>query len=308
MKIFKLTTLGVLLTTAMPAMAAMTTSQSAHTSTGASNVAQPAPGGSVPISAANNVPTTNAGTTNTVSSYNNSSVTGGTHPLSIQGGTSANTSMHSNINTSQPDLNGVAINNSNGVGTNNNWAKQNTYWQQHYASKPYYNQARPYQTYQPAYQYGYTLYEQNQGKPYSQLDQSQLTQGWNQARGNSQLNWNDAQLATKDAYNRMYKSGPNNRSITNNSRASYNNSWTAQDAYWQQHYGQQPYAANQNYQTYQPAYQYGYTLYQQNKGKPFSQLDQSLVGQGWNNAQGNSNLSWNQAQQATQDAYNRLYS
>jgi hypothetical protein len=84
-----------------------------------------------------------------------------------------------------------------------NWDSQESYWRKTYPSRPYYNSSRDYTTYEPAYRYGVDLYNQNPGKSYSQLDQSKLNTGWTSARGSSALDWNAAQLATRDAYDRM---------------------------------------------------------------------------------------------------------
>ena len=102
---------------------------------------------------------------------------------------------------------------SNSTGTANNgdinWSTQDTYWRSNYTSRPYSNSNRNYTAYQPAYRYGVELYIKNPGKRFEDIDQSQLPAGWDKARGNSNLNWEDAQLATRDAYDRMY----NNRVI-----------------------------------------------------------------------------------------------
>jgi hypothetical protein len=85
------------------------------------------------------------------------------------------------------------------------WNSQNTYWRNTYSSRPYYSSSRDYSLYEPAYRYGVDLYNRNMCKPYESLSANQLNSGWGQARGTSSLNWNDAQVATRDAYNRMYQ-------------------------------------------------------------------------------------------------------
>lgn len=87
----------------------------------------------------------------------------------------------------------------------NGWDAQNSYWRDYYPSSTYYNDSRNYSTYEPAYRYGYDLYNRNAGKTYDDLNQDDLQKDWNSIRGNSNLDWNDAQEATRDAYNRMYE-------------------------------------------------------------------------------------------------------
>ncbi|NDE91222.1 MAG: hypothetical protein EB059_08850 [Alphaproteobacteria bacterium] len=95
------------------------------------------------------------------------------------------------------------------AGSTISWSSQSTYWQNNYSKRPYYNGTNSYVTYEPAYKYGIDLYNRNQGKPYNELDQSQLGKGWEQSHGSSNLNWNEAQAATQDAYNRIYNNNHN---------------------------------------------------------------------------------------------------
>ena len=91
-----------------------------------------------------------------------------------------------------------------------NWDSENQYWRNEYSSRPYYNSTTNYSTYQPAYQFGVNSYNQNTGKPYSDLDQAQLRKQWESSRGNSNLTWDQAQPAIRDSYERLY----NNRTNT----------------------------------------------------------------------------------------------
>ena len=90
------------------------------------------------------------------------------------------------------------------VSTPADWNTENTYWRNAYPNRPYYSSANNYTTYEPAYQYGVTAYNQSQGKRYEDLNQSELRRGWDQARGDSNLTWDQAQNATRDAYSRLY--------------------------------------------------------------------------------------------------------
>jgi hypothetical protein len=96
------------------------------------------------------------------------------------------------------------------------WDAQNSYWRENYRNRPYYNSSRDYNSMQPAYRYGVDMYVRNNGRSFDELDQSELQSGWKQARGNSNLSWEDAKAATRDAYNRMGQSG-NGSAGTNSS-------------------------------------------------------------------------------------------
>lgn len=84
------------------------------------------------------------------------------------------------------------------------WASQDSYWQQNYPSRPYHTTTKTYEIYQPAYRYGADIYSKNPGVTYDKLDQAQLRRDWQDARGTSQLSWEDANPATRDAYMRLY--------------------------------------------------------------------------------------------------------
>lgn len=131
-----------------------------------------------------------AGTSNTVTSGNTDSTRFGS---TTAGGTDK--TISSSINSRANDGNGRAA-----------WDTENTYWKEHYSSRPYYSKSRDYNNYEPAYRYGVDLYNQNPGVPYSSLNQEQLRNGWNNARNKSQMDWSDVQIATQDAYNRLYES------------------------------------------------------------------------------------------------------
>lgn len=132
----------------------------------------------------------NTGTSNTVTSGNANSTRFGS---TTAGGTDK--TISSSINSRANDSSGRAT-----------WDTENTYWKEHYSSRPYYDKSRDYNNYEPAYRYGVDLYNQNPGVPYSSLNQEQLRNGWNNARDKSQMDWSDVQIATQDAYNRLYES------------------------------------------------------------------------------------------------------
>lgn len=91
-----------------------------------------------------------------------------------------------------------------GNATSSDWAREDTYWRQNYSSRPYSNENQDYGTYQPAYRYGVNTANDpsNASRRFEDLDQRQLESGWNQSRGNSTLEWNQARDAIRDSYNR----------------------------------------------------------------------------------------------------------
>lgn len=143
-------------------------------------------------------------------SGSSASNTGSNSTRSINTDSRGGGSMNSSVNAGVSDTSNMADRNSP------NWDSEIDYWRGRYPSVSYYNKDRDYSTYEPAYRYGMELYRQNLGKSYNELDTSRLSNGWSQARGSSNLNWNDAQLATRDAYMRMMETQRSGTSGTSN--------------------------------------------------------------------------------------------
>ncbi len=66
---------------------------------------------------------------------------------------------------------------------------------------------RRYETYGPAYRYGWESRQKHQGKTWEQAE-PELSRNWNTARGTSSLQWDRAKLATKDAWHRVEEALP----------------------------------------------------------------------------------------------------
>ena|SRR5438128_1664804 len=79
---------------------------------------------------------------------------------------------------------------------------ENTWWRENYRTRPYAKSEEPYETYEPAYRYGWEARMMHGDRDWSQIE-PQLGAGWMAARGNSKLEWSDAQHAAKDAWDRV---------------------------------------------------------------------------------------------------------
>lgn len=147
-----------------------------------------------------------SGSSNTAANRASTSSTGaGAGASDSTSRTSANTgSSMSSDSTNGMSNSRTASNTGASTGVAPTWESENQYWRNQYSSRPYYNSNTNYSMYEPAYKYGLNTYNQNAGKKFEDLDQSQLRSGWAQARGNSNLSWEQAQDATRDAYNRLY--------------------------------------------------------------------------------------------------------
>ncbi|MGE3623138.1 MAG: hypothetical protein AB7H77_04600 [Bdellovibrionales bacterium] len=134
----------------------------------------------------------------------------------VTGGTQNGIDVHNqpvNNAASPPVANPAIAGNGQAAQPAADWTAEDSYWRSNFQSRPYYTGNSNYHAYQPAYRYGVDLYNQNQGKPFNELDRGRLQTQWQQVRGNSNLTWDQAQGAVSDAYNRAYdnrRSGINN--------------------------------------------------------------------------------------------------
>lgn len=89
-----------------------------------------------------------------------------------------------------------------GVAEGVNPSVENEYWRDNYASRPYVTTGAKYEEYEPAYRYGW---ESRAKYPERSFDEahSDLSSGWQKFKGKSELEWDKAKLATRDAWNRV---------------------------------------------------------------------------------------------------------
>ncbi len=79
-----------------------------------------------------------------------------------------------------------------------------TYWRENFSTRPYAKDAASFDDYGPAYGYGVSSYSKYSGRSFDDVE-SDLSRGWNGAKGKSNLDWNKARAATRDAWDRIGK-------------------------------------------------------------------------------------------------------
>ncbi|HEY9615556.1 MAG TPA: YsnF/AvaK domain-containing protein [Microcoleaceae cyanobacterium] len=86
------------------------------------------------------------------------------------------------------------------------------YWRTNYASRPYVEQGRRYEDYEPAYRTGYEGYSRHasSGRTYDEVE-PELKRDYEQRHGGAGLAWEKAKHATKDAWNRVADAMPGDR-------------------------------------------------------------------------------------------------
>ena len=81
---------------------------------------------------------------------------------------------------------------------------------------------------------------------------------------------------------------------------------TVEDAYWAKSYSNSTYVPKgAKYETYRPAYRYGWESYDRLHGKKFDDVERDLASD-WDNRRDGSSLSWENAKPAAKDAWKRL--
>ena len=80
---------------------------------------------------------------------------------------------------------------------------EDEYWRQNWNTRDYVDNQYSYdQDYSSAYRYGVDAYTQYPGRNYDEIE-SDLSTGWDRARGESRLDWSNARHATRDAWQRV---------------------------------------------------------------------------------------------------------
>jgi len=79
---------------------------------------------------------------------------------------------------------------------------------------------------------------------------------------------------------------------------------TVEDAYWRDNYSTRPYVTEgSRYETYRPAYQYGWESYGRYGDRTFDEVEPELS-RNWDS--GRTRLSWDRAREAARDAWHRV--
>jgi len=77
---------------------------------------------------------------------------------------------------------------------------EDDYWRAHYASRPYVETGASYETYRPAYQYGWDGHRRYRGRRFDDVE-AELRREWE--RHDRELSWEEAREAARDAWLRI---------------------------------------------------------------------------------------------------------
>jgi hypothetical protein len=76
------------------------------------------------------------------------------------------------------------------------------YWRENFSSRPYVKSHSSFDDYGPAYRYGEASFGRSKGRSFDDAE-ADLEQGWQRAKGASNLSWENAKDASRDAWMRM---------------------------------------------------------------------------------------------------------
>ena len=84
---------------------------------------------------------------------------------------------------------------------------EDAYWRENYRNRDYVDKTSDYDTYAPAYRTGYQGYSKYNGRRFEDVE-SDLQREYEQSRGRSNLGWDKARHATRDAWHRVERKLP----------------------------------------------------------------------------------------------------
>lgn len=84
---------------------------------------------------------------------------------------------------------------------------ETAYWRENYASRDYVTTGEPYETYEPAYRYGWESRVRQADRKWDQVE-NDLEREWEEFKGESRLKWQEAKHATRDAWHRVERAIP----------------------------------------------------------------------------------------------------
>jgi hypothetical protein len=95
-----------------------------------------------------------------------------------------------------------------GIAEGINPTEEDAYWRENYRTRPYASANRSYEDYQPAYRYGWESRARYGNRKWDEVE-PELGRNWNDYnRGAARQTWDEAKLATKDAWHRVERAIP----------------------------------------------------------------------------------------------------
>ena len=170
---------------------------------------------------------------------------------------------------------------------------EDEYWRDNYKNRPYVTKDASYDTYQPAYKYGWESRTRHQGRKWDDSLERDLEKDWSTNRGNSNLDWSTAKQATRDAWDRADRTY---------------NTYQNTDTHWSSNHSKSAWADN-NYEfdsDYKPAYRYGTYSRSRYDSRSWNNDLESDLSRDWDRHKGGSRLKWEQAKDAVKAGWHQV--
>lgn len=168
---------------------------------------------------------------------------------------------------------------------------EDDYWREHYTSRPYVVAGKPYSYYRPAYAYGWETRRRSLDSTFDEME-SDLERGWESFKDSTELTWEQAKDAVRDGWIRVERS--------------FDRMFDDEDEYWRSNYTSSSYVTGtEPYDTYRPAYRYGYRSRMQRIDDSWERVEDDLE-RSWERFKGASKLTWNEAKEAVRDGWHHI--
>lgn len=164
--------------------------------------------------------------------------------------------------------------------------EEEAYWRENFQNRPYVERGADYTTYEPAYRYGWEATTRHQARSFDDVE-SDLQRDWEHSRGSSGLDWDRARHPVRDAWQRV-------------------RSRDDEERYWRENYASRPYAQGAAWDSWAPAYRFGWEARDRYSNRSFDDAESDLR-RDWQARHGGSGaLSWERAREAVRDAWHRV--
>ena len=86
------------------------------------------------------------------------------------------------------------------------WAREESWWREHYRTRPYVASERSFTFYQPALRYGFESASRYTGRHWDEVE-PELRRGWQQWHPRGELDWEEARDLVRDAWSHASEAG-----------------------------------------------------------------------------------------------------
>lgn len=165
------------------------------------------------------------------------------------------------------------------------------YWRSEYTNRPYVDRKYSYDNdYAPAYAYGNSVRAQYRDRRWDDSLETDIRQGWEAAKDKSQLKWEQAKDAVRDAFDR--------------SDRTYRTYEATDRHYANHHKSADYYSSDYDYESdYRPAYRYGTYARSVYPGRQWDNTLEADLERDWDKSKGSSRMTWAHAKAAVRDAW-----